>query len=66
MTSSIGAIIPQSMTILPPKRFAWLAVRKKKDYCLTDCLGVILYYDSPVNYFYPLHVLFPAGVHSWC
>lgn len=26
----------------------------------------MLYHESPVNYFYPLRVLFPAGVHSWC
>lgn len=63
MVSFIGATILQSR---PLKCFVWLAVRKKKDYCLTDRLRVILYSDSPVNYFYPFHVPSPAGVRSWC
>lgn len=61
--SFIGATGLQSR---PLKCIARLAVRKKKDYCLTDRLRVIQYSDSPVNYFYPLHVPSPAGVCSWC
>lgn len=57
--SLIGATFLQSR---PLKCFAWLAVRKEKDYCLTDRLVDTQHTDSPVNYFYPLHVSFSC----WC